>query len=374
MKRWVLWVIGGLCVALFAGCGDDPEPETPKAKEPEQETPKLSQARSGPVENIEGKERIEAAALMPVTLAHERELKIFKAEVRGAFDDQDFEFLEKTAEELRTSKAQFPNGNWKLNQFYVAVAARFHTGDPGYLKDLKVYEAWEKAYPDSITRRVALVDFLVDYAWHARGSGYADSVTEEGRKQMFERLTHAWKILQKLGQEENKDPYSYQTGIAAAMGLGAEPAVFEAIVEESRTHFPEYYPVENYRAYSLLPRWYGKKGDWEKFAIEASEVENGLGDEAYVRILMNLKGYYADIFRDSRAKWPKAKSGLIAMNEKYPDSLYIQNYTAYFAVLGRDREMAMEYFDKLGEEYLPAVWKKPERFVHFRTWARTGEW
>jgi hypothetical protein len=89
---------------------------------------------------------------------------------------------------------------------------------------------------------------------------------------------------------------------------------------------------------------------------------------------MNLKKYYANIFRDSDADWAKAKRGLEVLNQKYPDSLQIQNFSAYFAVLGEDRQMAGEYFDKLGDAYLTEVWDKPERFVHFRTWARTGQW
>ncbi len=36
--------------------------------------------------------------------------------------------------------------------------------------------------------------------------------------------------------------------------------------------------------------------------------------------------------------------------------------------------MTKAAFDELGETYLESVWKKPERFVHYRTWAQTGKW
>lgn len=42
--------------------------------------------------------------------------------------------------------------------------------------------------------------------------------------------------------------------------------------------------------------------------------------------------------------------------------------------MGRDRMIAKEAFEDLGDTYLEGVWGKPERFVHFRTWARTGQW
>ena len=262
----------------------------------------------------------------------------------------------------------------QLNHFYDALSKRFHTGDAGYLADLKIFKNWEQAFPESTIRRVALARFLIDYAWHARGSGYAHTVTEEGWRLFDERLNYAWKILTSVRRSEIKDPHGYEMAIVAAMGLGLGMTELDMIVFESRRHFPTYYPTDTRRAYSLLPRWHGEAGDWEAFAMEAAQIEGGLGDEVYVRILIKLKPYYANIFRETKAVWGTAKKGLEILNKKYPNSMEIQNYTAYFAVLGNDRTMAAEYFDKLGSAYLKSVWRKPERFVHFRTWAKTGRW
>jgi hypothetical protein len=372
MKILNVYVCSVFFLPVLIGCDGKSSTESPPSGDPE--TPDFDRSNSGPVENIEASERMEAAALVEATSPFQQELKRFNAEIRGAFDEKRFDFLEEKAKEFRESEELFPDGTWKLTRFYEAVGNRFHSGDAGYLTDLATFESWEQSHPDSTTRRVALMDFLISYAWHARGSGYARTVTDEQWQLMGDRLAHAWKISQTLRQAEEKDPYGFEMAIVAAMGLGLKAPEFESILSEYRSHFPSYYPVEVRRAYSLLPRWHGKEGDWEAFAVDVSKLEGGLGDEAYIRILMNLKRFYADIFRDSAAVWPEAKRGLEILNRKYPDSLEIQNFTAYFAVLGRDREMAREYFDKLGDAYVPEVWSKPERFVHFRTWARTGEW
>lgn len=338
------------------------------------ETPDLNPSRSGPVEHIDAQERLEAALLVEATSPLEREQKVFRARIRGAFDDARFDELEKQARTLRDGRDLFSDGSWKLNHFYDAFAERMHTGDAGFMADLALLKKWEVAYPDSSTRRVALVGFLADYAWHARGSDYADSVTEEGWRLMGERLSYAWDTAQKLMQAEEKDPHGYRLAIRVAMGLNMEASVYNKILAESRKHYPDYYPTECARAYSLLPRWYGKDGEWEAFAAGAVKVKGGLGDETYARILMHLAGYFPNIIRDSKVTWRRAKPGLMILNEKYPDSLEIQNFTAYFAALGRDRKLAAATFDKLGDAYLKELWCKPERFVHFRTWARTGEW
>jgi hypothetical protein len=56
------------------------------------------------------------------------------------------------------------------------------------------------------------------------------------------------------------------------------------------------------------------------------------------------------------------------------ERLEILSQTARLACMDRDRVIAKEAFEELGDTYLEGVWGKPERFVHFRTWARTGQW
>jgi hypothetical protein len=60
--------------------------------------------------------------------------------------------------------------------------------------------------------------------------------------------------------------------------------------------------------------------------------------------------------------------------DKYPNSLEIASNAALLASTAQDREMAQQMFVRIGDRYLPGVWRKPERFVHCRNWAATGEW
>ena len=59
----------------------------------------------------------------------------------------------------------------------------------------RIHKGWIAAKPDSITARIAHADFLAEYAWHARGSGYANEVSKDGWKLFGERLTAAHEIL-----------------------------------------------------------------------------------------------------------------------------------------------------------------------------------
>ena len=70
----------------------------------------------------------------------------------------------------------------------------------------KIHADWEKAYPDSITARVATARFYVAYAWHARSTEYASKVTDEGWRLFKERLAKARTVLDQSKSLEPKCP------------------------------------------------------------------------------------------------------------------------------------------------------------------------
>ena len=106
----------------------------------------------------------------------------------------------------------------------------------------------------------------------------------------------------------------------------------------------------------------------------AAKRPGGLGAEVYARIVMDLDGYYDNIFRETQASWLLTRDGLAQMREKYPDSLEILSVSAKLATQAEDRALAQKLFEQIGDRYLPNTWRTPERFVHYRHWAQTGAW
>ena len=108
--------------------------------------------------------------------------------------------------------------------------------------------------------------------------------------------------------------------------------------------------------------------------MKAAGRKGGLGVETYARILISMRPFHEQIFRESKASWPKTKEGLQQLRVKYPDSLQLTNEAALLATMASDQAYANEMFDLLGNTYLPSVFPKPERFAHYRHWAKTGSW
>ena len=107
-------------------------------------------------------------------------------------EKRDFAALDKRAHELRAEKGLFPNGASAIRSLYGGIETiNDDAPDPQWDALIGVFNDWIKERPDSITPRVALVETFVNFAWKARGNGYADTITEEGGKLFEQRLAMA---------------------------------------------------------------------------------------------------------------------------------------------------------------------------------------
>jgi hypothetical protein len=317
-------------------------------------------------------ERAAIARLKPTKDPVMEEIYAFRVQVRQLYNTRRFTELDKMAAELRRTKPLFGNGSWKIAEFYGSFECRSEEPESMWQLHDRIHQDWVAQFPTSITARVAYADFFTDYAWHARGTDFANKVTEEGWRLFGERLRSASKTLADSRELTDQDPLWWRVALQIALGQQWPKNEYDRLLEKAKASEPKFWGYDIARANSLLPRWYGKPGDWEAYAEQAAARPDGLGVEIYARIVMSLRAYYDNIFRETKASWPKVRQGLLEMRQKYPRSFDIINQGAVLSALGEDRALAKEMFDKLGDTYLPDVWGKPKRFVRFRKWAETG--
>lgn len=332
---------------------------------------------AGPVEHIDANERREAALLMPVLGPVQKEIRIFRADIRSAFEEEAFAQLEQMAASLIEDgeDALFKTGSWKIAQFHFALGDRFGNSEDQFQADLARHQRWLKQFPDSSTAKIAYGDFLTKYAWFARGGGYAHTVTERGWRLFRERLSDAHERLLPMMDQTIKNPYWGTVVLRVALGQGWSDDDYERLMAYLKELAPRYWGYDIDRAYSLLPRWHGEdEDDWVHYAEWAANHPEGLGDEIYARIVISRVGNYGSVFRETSAQWSRTRSGLKSLLEKYPTSLTLANSAARLAVIGRDQKMAADLFEEISENFVEDSWINPEQFVHFRTWARTGKW
>jgi hypothetical protein len=160
------------------------------------------------------------------------------------------------------------------------------------------------------------------------------------------------------------------------VALGAEwegssyDSVFNAAIEAEPTYAAYY----EHKAYRLLPRWYGEKGDWERFAAEAADHIGGPeGDAMYARIVWSLAEYHDNMFEDTEASWERTSRGYMQLLRDYPNSLELQSEFAMLSAQAHNRAQTRLMFDRMGPRIDPAVWSSRESFVGVRAWASQGD-
>src|SRR6185369_10777160 len=86
-----------------------------------------------------------------------------------------FDDLEKLTNELRQEKLGFYTGDSTLSRVYSYLEGPGDRAEESVWKEhiLKL-EKWAETYPQSPTPLVALANTYKDWAWKARGSGYAN--------------------------------------------------------------------------------------------------------------------------------------------------------------------------------------------------------
>ncbi len=298
-----------------------------------------------------------------------QEVATFRTETRQLYNNRKFDELEARGNEARASKAVFGNGTWKIYHFYDSLECRSDEPETMWQLHEQIHQEWEKKFPESITARVAHADFLTAYAWHARGSGYSNEVTEEGWRLFGDRLASARTLLDQSKDLPVKCPVWWQVGMTVAIGQSWSKAEFGKLFEEAKAFEPQYFIYDLSQAKFLMPRWYGEAGDWEAAAEKEIDRPGGLGLEGYARVISDMRGYYDDIFSETKASWRKARQGFEAMHARYPASAEILNDYARVACAAEDRELAKKLFAEIGNKVIPYCWGGTKRFKQMRNWA-----
>ena len=298
-----------------------------------------------------------------------REIWQFRLKTRSLYNASKFDELEALATQLRAERTRFGNGSWKIDEFYESLGCRSDEPETMWQLHESIHEHWEAAKPRSITAQVAHANFLTEYAWHARGSGFAKTVTKEGWRLLSERLAKAKELLDKSADLEPKCPMWWLAYLSVAQGQGWSRDDFETLFEAAKTFEPEFWWYDITKGYYLLPRWYGHDGDWEYALSLEVDRRKGVGLEAYARVVDKLKAYYKNIFRESRASWAATRDGFELMRQRYPVSLEILSDYCRVACVAEDRAVARKLFDELSGRVLKSTWRDQNNFRRWRNWA-----
>lgn len=242
--------------------------------------------------------------------------------VRTAIASNDFVFLSKMGDELRSTRARTPSGLWKL--------AVFHAGLQYYLSEgleqergcqyskANFVRQWAAALPGSPAPIITDAALLQQQAWCFRGGSYAKSVAAEAWPKFRKGISAAYETLEKNSKLSSVDPEFYAVKLEVLRSMGASKASFRNVLDEATAREPEYHRTYFNAVWFYLPQWGGSYAEVEQFARYAADrtrasEKGGL----YARVFWSLAECGCDIV-ERAADWSTMKQAMRDVYDRYP--------------------------------------------------------
>jgi tetratricopeptide (TPR) repeat protein len=239
-----------------------------------------------------------------------------------------------------------------------------------------LYRLWETNEPDSYVPLLAKGVFYIDYAWDARGSGWAGSVSEEGRQKMRERMQVAENALTKALELYADDPRIAEKLIWVAIGLRQDRDQMEKWFQMAIHADPAYFPAYDQKLRYLMPEWYGDPARRDMFGFARACAANPPEGSRVALILLNAhaeKARFGDrpdknwteYYQDPEV-WKEIKQLYKQFLQEHPDSVVDRNKYAKLAFYAQDYEEAVRQFKIIGTDIDKETWGSEQYFYKCR--------
>jgi hypothetical protein len=209
-----------------------------------------------------------------------------------------------------------------------------------------------------------------NYAALARGTGYADKVSDSQWQVFHERTALAKQTLLEAAHLKERDPQWYSVLQIVAHQEGWDRAHARDLLDQAVQFEPGYYHYYRNYANYLMPQWYGQPGDIQLFAEEVSahltEPESSI---VYFQIVSSLSCYCRQDLEDlPHINYPKTRMGYENLTSRYGADNLIANRFAFMASTFKDQPAAHEAFVDITEMDL-SIWYNKDIFDSARSWA-----
>jgi hypothetical protein len=290
----------------------------------------------------------------------------------------DYDQLEQESRDDRTGKGRAVGGTWRLFDFYEAAtnpATHPRETEADWNAHLEAIKRWNSVRPESATARITLAGSYVNFAWFARGQGYADTVSQDGWDLFAERFELAKATLLEAARLKDKCPYWFELMQMTALAQAWDKPLSKEIFEKATAFEPTYYHFYREYANYLQPKWYGEEGEAEAFAEQISDHVGGDdGDVIYFEI-SSLLACQCQSTKTSLEglSWPRIQNGYTVLRHRYGVSNRKLNRFALLAYSSDDKHMAQQAFAEIGEGWDHTVWKNQGTFQDAKTWAGASQ-
>jgi rhomboid protease GluP len=225
---------------------------------------------------------------------------------------------------------------------------------------LRLTAEWRRAYPRSPLPTLIEAMAFEDWAWAARGSGYANSVSGASWMLFSARIEMAAASLRAAPKTAGATPLWYQLSLEVGIAQSRDLAALRGIFDAGAAPFPDYMPLYRQMLRALMPRWLGSYLKVDQFInAEYANSAPRLGFQLYTRLywmFADLSGDDVDIFTDGLADWNSMKRGFAQLGVRYPRSDYLLNVFASFACRAGDKTEYAALRQQVAARFSASAW------------------
>src|ERR1700721_2450205 len=121
----------------------------------------------------------------------------------------------------------------------------------------------------------------------------------------------------------------------------------------------------------LLPKWYGKPGDSERYAAQVADRIGGEeGNAVYFQIAAAIN--CCKRTQAPALSWPRVQQGFAAIESLYGSTNHERNVMAFLALRSGADAPAQKLFARIGNDWSESVWKSKAAFDAARTGKAAG--
>ena len=211
----------------------------------------------------------------------------------------------------------------------------------------------DKAFPNEPAALALKGKAYIRWAWQARGTGWASSVTPQGWKDFAARLATAEASLTEAWQRDPDDPDPAVQMITVLMGQQGGRNEMQTWYRRAMDADPDDVDAAYAKLTFLEPKWGGDPASMIRFGRQCVTEGNWRSNlptllaEAHAR----LAGYVSDpAYWLQPGVWDDVRSVYAGYVDRYPGQDRYRNRLAHFAVLCHQWKAADEQFRRLGTQ------------------------
>jgi membrane associated rhomboid family serine protease len=288
----------------------------------------------------------------------------FGCQAQELFLDGDFERLESLMNRYAGTQEDLPDGSSHIEAIVVGLDDLFVVGGLTPDEAFGRTADWRRRVKGSVFADLVEAMILADWAYAARGTGGADTISSQNRALYAYRTEMAAAALSELKVRAAKYPLWY----TLSMDIGVDQAndkekakeQLRALFDQGVKIAPKYRALYRRMLRILMPRWFGSYEEADKFINEIyAQTAPDRGYERYTELYAmyaRMEGDDFDIFRDSPAFWSGMRTGFYGLVKRYPRSDVVLNSFANFACRAGDKTEYNRLRDGIKRRFSATAW------------------